>query len=79
MASAHKWILTSFDVTFATFFLGCLAFMAISIITGIVQSFRKQKWWKAPSPLMMALMLLWMISAIAGIVAAVLNVLKRFV
>jgi hypothetical protein len=79
MASAHKWIHTNFDVAFAIFFLGALAFMAMSIVIGIVQGIRKQEFWKAPWPLMMPAMLLWLVFSIAGVVAAVLNVLKAFV
>jgi hypothetical protein len=79
MASAHKWIHTSFDVAFAIFWLGVLAFTAMSIVIIIVQGIRKQEWWEAPGLLMMPAMLLWLVFSIAGVVAAVLNVLKAFV
>jgi len=79
MASAHKCIATGFDVAFAIFFFGCLAFTATSVVIGIVQSIRKQALWEAPRLLMMSAMFLGLVSSMAGIVAALLNVLRHFV
>jgi hypothetical protein len=61
------------DYAIKTWILASFAFIPLSVVVAIIQRVRKKEWWDAPWPFMMALMVLWIVGAVSGLVAAVLN------
>jgi hypothetical protein len=70
MTSMAGFMHAFFDYAKATWIVAVLLFMPLSVVVGIIQHVRKMEFLEAPWPFMMALMVLWIVGALAGLVVA---------
>ena len=74
---AERWAQMSklLDYSASLWMGGALVFMILSLVVGIVQSFRGKKDFDVPAFVFVPIMWLWLIIALAGIVTVMLGML----